>query len=175
MAGCDLIRTEDVKAYSRANLSYLYSQKKWLFEGRMVLISQQDSWSAQMIWNHDADLEKVKLVGPLGQGGLVISLAKGKVRIDKGSGNVFESNEPAELVARETGIIIPIESLRYWVLGLPDPLQSFHDTDGGFVQLGWLCEFKQIITSNLGLVPKKILISNDKVRMKLIVDKWDMS
>jgi outer membrane lipoprotein LolB len=151
---------------------HLYEVEHWAFEGRLALTGQSDSWSANISWEHSPEAEKIKLSGPLGQGTVVISLAGNVVTIDRGGGDVQSSTQSEVFINQQLGMFVPVRSLRYWVVGLPEPSLSYKDTIVGFNQAGWLSEYKQMQSVNDGAMPRKMTVMNNQVKLKLIIDQW---
>lgn len=140
----------------------------------MGVTSPNDSWSANTDWRHNLNAENLKLSGPLGQGAVAVELADGVVKIDRGGGHVQSSNQPEEFINQQLGLFVPLQSLRFWVVGLPDSAQAFQETQDGFVQAGWLVEYKAMQKTGNQAMPQKIIVSKDRLKLKLIVDQWDL-
>jgi len=172
LSGCSSIKIEHETAYSRRAREPLYNLDNWLFNGRLVITGQNDSWSANINWKHVVDKEEIKLSGPLGQGATVIKLSDDLVSVDRGNGKVQTSEQPEEFINQQLGVFVPIKSLRYWVIGLPEPSQSFVDTSDGFTQEDWLVRYAQMQAVNGQSMPRKITVSNSRVKLKLIIDQW---
>jgi outer membrane lipoprotein LolB len=138
------------------------------------ITSPKDSWSANADWRHSSNAEKLKLSGPLGQGAVAVELVDGVVKIDRGGGHVQSSNQPEQFIDQQLGLFVPLESLRFWVVGLPDSAQAFQETPDGFVQVGWLVEYKAMQKIGNQAMPQKMIVSKDRLKLKLIVDQWDL-
>ncbi len=162
---------QDVR-YSRAAMLHLYELESWSFEGRLALTGKSDSWSANISWDHSPDVEKIRLSGPMGQGAVVILLADNVVTLDRGGDDVQSSTQPEAFINQQLGLLVPVLSLRYWVVGLPEPLLSYKETDVGFNQAGWRSEYRQMQLVNNVAMPHKMMIMNDQVKLKLIIDHW---
>lgn len=176
LSACSVAPVEPDMHYSRAAMSRLYEVEHWSFEGRLALTGKNDSWSANISWDHSPELERIRLSGPLGQGTVVISLTGNGVTIDRGSGDVQTSTQPEEFINQQLGMFVPVRSLRYWVVGLPEPSRSYKDMEGGFNQSGWLSEYKQMqFVNNDGAMPHKMTVMNSQVKLKLIIDHWDLN
>ncbi|TAK60421.1 MAG: outer membrane lipoprotein LolB [Methylobacter sp.] len=159
--------------YSRAAMLHLYELDHWSFEGRLALTGQNDSWSANISWEHSPESERIRLSGPMGQGAVVISLTGNVVTIDRGGDDVQSSTQPEEFINQQLGMFVPVHSLRYWVVGLPEPSNSYTDIGVGFNQSGWLSEYKQMqLVNNDGAMPHKMTVMNNQVKLKLIIDRW---
>ncbi len=174
LTGCSLFPTEPTIPYSKTASLPLYKLNNWTLDGRLSISNSQDSWNANMDWQHTADNEQIKLSGPLGQGATVIRLTQDNVTIDKGDGKPQTSNQPQQFINQQLGMFVPVASLRYWVIGLPEPNIDFVETPTGFKQAGWLIDYKQMQTVKTNTVPYKIHITNEQVKLKLIIDDWQL-
>ncbi|CAA9889573.1 Outer-membrane lipoprotein LolB [Candidatus Methylobacter favarea] len=172
MAACSTLPVAPEAGYSRTARLHLYQLQQWSFEGRLALTGKNDSWSANIIWEHSPDEEKIKLSGPLGQGTVVINLTGDFVTVNQGDGNVQSSTQPEEFINQQLGMFVPVQSMRYWVIGLPEPSSSFKEIHDGFKQAGWLNEYKQMQLANNEIMPRKMTVMNAQVKLKLIIDKW---
>ena len=81
----------------------------------------------------------------------------------------------AQFVRQQLGVFVPVRSLRSWVVGLPEPKSSFIKTNNGFKQAEWMIEYDQMQKINDYLLPHKITVTNPKVKLKLIIDQWDLN
>lgn len=171
LTGCALFPTEPSIPYSKTS-SALYKLDNWSLDGRLSISNSQDSWNANVDWQHSANNEQIKLSGPLGQGATIIRLSKDSVTIDKGDGKPQSSTQPQQFINQQLGMFVPVASLRYWVIGLPEPNVDFVETPTGFKQAGWLIDYKQMQTLKTNTVPYKINVSNEQVKLKLIIDEW---
>ena len=163
--------TELTDRFSIEKMLPLSELKQWSFEGRLSVVGQPVIFVS---WHHAVDHEQLKLSGPLGQGATTIDLTPNKIMIDKGTGEVLISDQVEAFLFEKTGVPIPVQSLRYWVMGLPLPSQAYQMTDNGFVQTGWLVEYKQLQAVGAAYMPAKIFASNAQNKIKLIIDQWDV-
>jgi outer membrane lipoprotein LolB len=173
LSGCSLFPVEPISVpYSKTDILPLYKLERWSLDGRLSITGRNDSWAANMDWQHSIDKEQIKLSGPLGQGATLIQLSKGVVTIDRGDGKVQTSNQPEAFINQQLGLFVPVQSLRYWVIGLPEPNRDFVETPTGFKQAGWLIEYKQMQAVKASTMPYKINVTNDQVKLKLVIDEW---
>ena len=173
LSACSVVPVKPDMHYSRVAMLSLYELEHWSFDGRLALTGQSDSWSANISWEHSPETEKIKLSGPLGQGAVIISLTGNVVTIDRGGDDVESSTQAEEFINQQLGMFVPVRSLRYWVVGLPEPSQAYKDTDVGFNQAGWLSEYKQMqFVKDDGAMPHKMMVMNNQVKLKLIIDRW---
>jgi outer membrane lipoprotein LolB len=161
-------------SYSKAAREHLYNMQEWRLEGRLAITAPNDSWSANIEWDHLPNSEKIKLYGPLGQGAVVVELTEGVVIIDRGGGNVQTSTQPEQFINQQLGMFVPLQSLRFWAVGLPESGQDYQETTDGFVQDGWLVAYKEMQQAGVETMPHKMAVSDEHVKLKLIIDQWGL-
>ncbi|WP_026602128.1 lipoprotein insertase outer membrane protein LolB [Methylomonas sp. 11b] len=175
LSGCSLLSEKPEGTYRLQDMRVLQQQQQWYFEGRLALADEKDSFSASVSWRHQSGRDDIELSGPLAQGKLLITVEADFVVLDDGD-NHKEFRGPAEeVLAEQLGVMIPVNALRHWVLGMPDPEQSFVEQVDGFFQAGWRVGFREMQQVNALVLPRKINAEKDKTRIKLIVDQWDLS
>jgi outer membrane lipoprotein LolB len=172
LSGCSFFTVEPNIPYSKTSTLPLYKLEQWTFEGRLSITGHNDSSTANVNWQHSVEKELIKLSGPLGQGATFIQLSKGVVTIDRGDGKVQTSNQPEAFINQQLGMIVPVQSLRYWAIGLPEPNLDFVETATGFKQAGWLIEYRQMQNVKTITMPYRLNVTNEQVTLKLIVDQW---
>ena len=86
----------------------------------------------------------------------------------------------AELAAR-LGFDVPIASLRYWVLGVPDPAQPAEETLdeaqqrlATLVQDGWHIDYTDYTSAAGASLPARITLQREAVRVRLLVEDWQL-
>lgn len=172
LTACSSLPIQRDVVYSRAASQRLYDLVQWSLDGRLALSGADDSWSADLNWEHLPEVEEIKLSGPLGQGSIVIHLSEGFVTVARGDDAVQSSTDPEQFINQQLGLSVPVRSLRYWIIGLPMPDQPFEDSKGGFKQADWQVDYQQMQIVNEQSMPRKIVVKNDRVKLKLIVDQW---
>lgn len=145
---------------------------KWRIEGRLAVVSKDESWSASLIWDHELGNEQLSLSGPLGQSAVHLQLQNGWVILDRGNGTVERSNQPEQFLGKRLGLAVPMTALCYWLLGVPAPGQLYVIVSHGFKQAEWSVEYKQMQQVKEFLLPKRLSVTNGYVKLKLIIDQW---
>ena len=175
LGACSVAPERLVEDYRLEDMRYLQQQRNWGFEGRLALISEKESVSVSVVWRHLENSDDLELVGPLGQGRIKIHVTPGQVVVDDGERREVFYGRVNEVLSEQLGIEMPVEALRFWVLGVNDPEQEFVEQVGGFYQGGWLVRYREMQRVQSDLLPKKLTVEKDKTRIKLIVDQWDLS
>jgi outer membrane lipoprotein LolB len=172
ISGCSSVPIESEGRYETQSRESLYKLEQWAFEGRVAITGKKEAWQANINWTHATNEEKIKLAGPLGQGATFIQLTGNSVTIDRGDNKPLRSTQPELFINQQLGLFVPVQSLRYWVVGLPEPNSRYSLTSSGFTQAGWLIDYKQMHSVNARPMPYKITISNEQLKLKLIIDQW---
>jgi outer membrane lipoprotein LolB len=172
VSGCTTEIVAPETLYSKIRRESLYNLEQWSFEGRLGLTGIKDSWQANINWQHRSSDEEIRLSGPLGQGATIIKLTGKLVTIDRGNDKIQTSLEPEAFISQQLGMFVPVRSLRYWVIGVPEPGSPYVEAGLGFRQAGWLIEYKQMQRVNAQNMPRRITVTNEKVKLKIMIDQW---
>jgi len=156
----------------------LYSVNAWKLEGRIAVKAGNEGWNANLFWEHEGGQDRLRIYGPFSQGAVSIIVQSDLVYINEGNGVVTSSSDPDDLLKKKLGFAVPLRSLRYWVLGLPAPdidYQAKVDAEGGFTgfeQHAWVLGFENFEKVANFIMPQKITIQGNAVRLKLVVDEF---
>jgi outer membrane lipoprotein LolB len=135
--------------------------------GRVAVASGEDGFSGNLRWLQRPTLTRLELDGPLGVGGVRYEFTPGA--------------DPAAL-EQALGAPVPLASLRYWLLGVPDPAAVAEESVlesggrlGALQQGGWRIDYSRyaaVAGSRLEL-PETIEIRRDPVRLRVRIARWE--
>ena len=105
------------------------------------------------------------------------------LEIQTSQGEKFSGDEALKRLQRTLNVSLPLESLRFWLLGIPQPgsAASVQLDDRGNLgeldQAGWRIaydryEFRDAVA---GLMPGRIVMEKEGVRVRLIVSRWRLT
>ncbi len=122
---------------------------------------------------------QVALEGPLGAGGVQITADGDSLSIDNSHGEHLDSDAAhAELEAR-LGFDPPLNSLRYWIQGVPDPRDAGPGKGRPAAaaapepEPGRLADrLHGYMPGAGGALPAKLTLQRAGVRVRLVVDGW---
>ncbi len=151
---------------------------KWQFSGRIAVKTSDDGFNGKLRWIQDEDSFRATVSGPLGIGTIRIEGDGDSVEItDKdGTATVLQDIE-MELYYRY-GWTIPVESLRYWVLGIPDPRvpveTEFDEFDrvSHMKQRGWSVDVGAYREAGGQQMPARLVANSRETSVRLVIDKW---
>lgn len=157
----------------------LTSAQTWDIKGRISLRNAEDGYSGGLDWAQKGDELDFRFRGPLGVGGFRINGNPQLMLITTSKGEVYEVRDAELDLEYQFGWKIPIHSMRYWVIGIPDPSLEFDaviDEDGRaslLDQQDWQIEYKSYRRYDGQVLPRRIEMRNADVRIRLAVDRWN--
>lgn len=151
---------------------------RWQFNGRVAVKAHDDGFNGKLRWRQDEDAFSATLSGPLGIGTVRIEGDGSGVQItDKDGVTTVLTDVESELYYRY-GWTIPVESLRYWVLGIPDPRvpaqTEFDELDrlSHLQQRGWGVEVGRYREAGGQQMPARLVASSNETTVRMVIDKW---
>lgn len=150
----------------------------WQIQGAMAAKNKAKGWSATMNWAQQGPSSyQIRLMGPLGGGAVVINKKGNTITFQDGAKSSTSTNAD-ELLAKQTGIRLPVNNLYYWVRGLPAPGSvqgEQHDRYNHLVllkQSGYTINFAKY-TSVKGIdLPSMIRLDGNGVMIKVVIKNW---
>ena len=148
------------------------------------MVSGADGWHASFQWAQQAAKDRIDLLGPLGQGRIVVESDAQATQIRAQNGQTWSAADADEALEQSLGVRLPVNGLRYWVRGLPVPNSSSApllqvDNSGRLTRLeqnGWVIEYLSYApTSRLNLeLPERITARRTDLSVKLVIEKWNL-
>ena len=175
LTACTTVEVYDASVGRELNNQQAIDLQEWYFQGRL-LIKGDKVLTANIQWLHEQEeaqeRDQIRLFGALGLGAVQIELNEREIILDTGDGELLRSPHKDEFIARHVGFVVPVTALRRWVIGTylaNVPVEFFED---GFEQLGWRVSYGQYMQAPRGVMPRKIRISKDNIKLKLVIDQW---
>lgn len=148
----------------------------WSAEGRIGIRWSDDSQSANLNWEQEQEHYRIRLSGPLGQGGLRITGSDQGVSLQQsGEDEIHRAATPEALMQQLLGWNLPLTQARFWIRGIPAPdTRSLPLDDGsrGFTQAGWRIEYPRLMPALGTVLPEKLRLTRDDLRITLIINEW---
>lgn len=149
--------------------------------GRVALSANGTGFNANLRWVEDGARSHLALEGPLGVGGMHIDATGDELEIVNARGERLSSAAAhAELVNR-LGFDVPLASLRYWVLGVPDPARPSEETLdepqqrlSALTQDGWHIAYAAYTAAGAQTLPARLTLERESVRVRLLVEDWQL-
>jgi outer membrane lipoprotein LolB len=137
-----------------------------------------DGFSGSLRWLQEGDDFEATVSGPLGIGTVRLEGNGRRVQlIDKDGNRTVLEDAERDLYLRY-GWTIPVRSLRYWALGIPDPglpAETLLGDDGqlrSLAQGGWQVDITRYGEGGGQSMPTRLKAASEQTRVKLAIHKW---
>ncbi|VAW93910.1 hypothetical protein MNBD_GAMMA21-186 [hydrothermal vent metagenome] len=156
--------------------------KYWRLRGRLLVSHGEDVWSLSLEWQQKDEDYKIFIHGLFGAGKVKLVGNADGVMLRNSDDQSFYADNPEDLLYQQTGIHMPVEGLRYWVMGLTSPGQLKKPQIDGLGRLAyledtnWKVNFKRYTKVSGMDLPRKVFIEKpeQEIDVRLVVDKWTL-
>ncbi len=156
----------------QAALNYI---KAWTVQARMA--AEGRGWSGSLWWQQQGEYLDLRVSGPLGVGGVRARGTLSRVEVQTGNER-FSTDDPEAVFRERVGWPLPVRGLRWWALGLPDPLTRARtelDPRGRLSRLeqhGWRVDYPEYQSASSVEVPRRLLLTNGEISIRVVIDSW---
>ena len=177
LAGCVTTRSVGPKLDWDARQAELQKASSWQMNGRAAVAVGTQGWQATLDWREQPGSAELHLAGPLGIGAQVITQTAAGISIN---GSRSSDAALAQLQDR-LGFELPIEHLKFWLLGVPDPHAEFELTRNAedraqhLSQAGWSIDYDRYQPANGDVLPGRVVLTRDEVRVRIVADRWTLN
>ncbi len=152
---------------------------RFAIKGKVGFRRGETGGSAALIWRQENDRYQLSAVGPLGQGATRISGHANLIRIENSAGTQ-ESSAPETLLAEALGWPVSVNSLAFWVRGLPAPGSDATVTvdESGqpshIRQQDWDIVLDRYRPDAGRMLPHRVVATGGDSRITLLIERWDI-
>lgn len=162
-----------------AHLQDIAQISQFTIKGRIGVQAEGKGFSGGLTWQHDKVNDEIALYSPLGSQVASIKKNADNVTLEDAKGNSIAAADAETLTQSTLGWQLPLAGLADWSLGRPSSsviLASTWDEQGHLSTLkqdGWDIQYQNYAEQNGHFLPSKIVLRNDKVNLKLLVENWE--
>lgn len=157
-------------------LQQLQAADHWDLQGRAAGAVGAQGWQASLEWRQAGGSADVRLAGPLGAGAVALKVSPQGIELDPPA-----KTDPEAFLSERLGFTPPFDQLRFWLLGVPSPALPFElasNGDGRAAQItqgGWNIEYGEYMRAGADLLPKRMVLRREGVRVRVAVDRWTLA
>lgn len=146
----------------------------WQLEGRAAAALGSQGWQASLNWVQRGSSSDLHLAGPLGVGATDIKMTPSGVSLN----GAPPSGAALAQLQNKLGFDLPLDDLRYWLLGIPDPgapfdlTRNLEDRAAHLSQAGWTIDYDEYMPEHGDVLPKRLVLSRADARVRIAVDHW---
>jgi outer membrane lipoprotein LolB len=159
----------------------LQAREHFDLRGRVAVATGHEGFNANLHWAQQGTRSRLMLEGPLGTGAVQISASGNDLDIVTARGEHVEGAAAHAELATRLGFDPPLPSLRYWILGVPDPAEpATEELDERqqrlqrLTQAGWHIDYSLYVAVGGESLPERLTLQRDAVRVRLLVDDWQL-
>ncbi|MGO4744181.1 lipoprotein insertase outer membrane protein LolB [Serratia quinivorans] len=167
----------------RAHEQAVQQLEQYQTRGSFAYLSDQKKVYARFFWQqYSADRYRLLLTNPLGSTELDLNVQKNVVQLTDNQGKRYVSDNAEEMIRKLTGMAIPLDNLRQWMLGLPGEANDFKLDDQYRLnsltyQQGaqtWAVDYQDYDNSLQPQLPSRLELKQGDQRIKLKMDNWTL-
>lgn len=152
----------------------------WQINGGVSLHFDKQSIITNFSWQQKEDQYVITLSSALGLFSVKLEGNANGVTFWQSADEKFSATTAEQLMQQQLGWSLPVTSLRYWVLGLPEPKHPYQATFDQNQQLatlkqqGWYINYQRFVQVNNLFLPEKILLTNQSINVKIVIKNWQI-
>ncbi|WP_100640082.1 lipoprotein insertase outer membrane protein LolB [Marinobacter salexigens] len=154
----------------------------WRLSGKLAVRQPSDSGTAIINhWIQEGEAYDLALSSSfLGMGSTILKGVPGFIELTLSNGETYRSGDPGALMEAATGWQLPMESLIWWIRGLPAPASDFRllfDDRGELAMIrqdGWEIRYDRWhpLQGDTPALPARITALKDSKRVRVVVSNW---
>src|SRR5271165_1732608 len=154
---------------------YLQKAPSWRLDGRAAVAVGTQGWQATLNWRQRGDSTEVHLAGPFGVGALVLKRTSAGLSLN----GAAPSDAVLTQLQEKLGFDLPLDQLRFWLLGVPDPGAAFELTRNTqdralhLTQGEWSIDYDRYMPAAGDSLPAHVVLNRQGVRVRIAVDRWE--
>lgn len=151
---------------------------EWEFSGRIGVSAGSEGFNGKLRYSQNEEDFRAAVSGPLGFGTIRIEGDDRQVTVTDKDGEVWTLPDPEVDLLVMYGWTIPVASMRYWALGIPDPAEfAFTDfNEEGLLtsleQGNWQIEITQYREGGGQMMPRLLTAVSGDNKVRLVIDNW---
>jgi outer membrane lipoprotein LolB len=181
LAGCQTVREPAAPTVAwSVRRPALQTLTRFGLNGRVAVAVGNQGFNAGVRWAQSGAMTRLTLTGPLGAGGVEVTANGGTLSVITSSGKRLGNTAAREELQDKLGFEPPLASIRYWVLGVPDPGTPASvrlDARQRLTELtqdGWQIDYTSYMPVGAEWLPRLLTLRRAGVRVRMIVEAWQL-
>ena len=177
-AGCATLPEPAIEGDWPARRSALQALDRWTLDGRMAVAAESEGFSGGFNWRQDGETAAIELRGPMGGKAMSIRVEGRHLAITDDQGRLIDGEAAEKRIADELGQPLPINEMRYWLVGVPAPDAPHLESFGAGRRLatleqgGWQVRYLRYDSVGPLVLPARLEIETEGLRLRVAVADW---
>jgi len=137
-----------------------------------------EGFNGKIWWRQDGIVYRARLSGPIGVGTVFVNGDGREATLTDRDGVVTELDDADVDIRTGYGWTIPVTSLRFWALGIPDPslpssIEFNEDGQMSNLRQGqWTVMIGEYADGGGQAMPRRLTAVSGDIRVRLVIDEW---
>jgi outer membrane lipoprotein LolB len=151
----------------------------WQLSGRISVQTGEEAAHGSLRWLQEGNRYDIRITGPFGSGTVRLAGDPSDAALWVDRQTPIHSSDPEMLLYQQTGWWIPVDALRYWIVGLPAPsLASERKLDAygrleTLHQAGWEIRFLDYEKREGLDLPGRVFVAKGDGKVRVVVQRWN--
>jgi outer membrane lipoprotein LolB len=148
----------------------------WHLDGRAAVAVGTQGWQATLNWQQRGESTEVHLSGPLGVGALMLRRTPEGLSLN----GAPPSDAVLAQLQQRLGFTLPVDRLRFWLLGVPDPGADFElkrndqQRASQLIQDDWTIDYDRYMPVDGDVLPAHLVLNREGARVRIVADHWQL-
>ncbi|PMH41799.1 lipoprotein localization factor LolB [Vibrio sp. 10N.286.49.B3] len=186
LIGCSSIPTQPTSVEWQAHQAELSKITHYKANGKLGYIGKDQRQSFNFQWQHSEQLSQLRLTTFLGQTVLNLTVTPNGAKVVTYDDQTFTDTNAAVLIKNLTGLVIPIDNLPQWLLGLPANASTYQLNESNTLaslteQLNnqlWLLTYSnyrlESFSQGMLPLPRKLQLTQPDTTLNIVISKWTL-
>ena len=166
---------------NQARSAYLLEHMTWTASMSLLAVTPQEKFKARLQWQHSPQHYTIKMRDFIGRTVAVVEGKPDQVVAKTSKGQRYQNIDADHLLAQLTGLDLPVNGLKYWLLGLVDPQLSLDLYQTGpqglpqvIKQAGWTIHYQAYDKVGPVAMANTIMLDQDDINLRLKISRWQL-
>ncbi len=181
-SGCTTLPEPGAPPDWPARREALQALDDWSLHGRIAVAAGEDGFSGGFNWSQQGATAEIELSGPMGGRAMNIRI-EGDRPVVAVDGNSYSGDDARRFIDERIGQgqTLPIEEMRYWLVGAPAPGAPHEETlapDSRLADLsqsGWRIRYDRYQSVGAVALPARMEMTTPGLRLRLAISEWRLS
>lgn len=187
LAGCSSVPESVTSVEWQAHERKLETIQDFQVTGKLGYIGPDQRQNLNFFWKHSKAFSQLRLTTILGQTALNLTITPQGAKIETYDDQVLSAHSANQLIYRLTGLMIPVEHMPDWLLGLPTDADVFQLSPANTVQAlnkqigqnDWNIAYQRYSDVEWHQqplpLPNRLKLTTSDVKINLLITKWNIT
>ncbi len=187
LAGCTSVPETITSVEWQAHEKKLETIQDFQVTGKLGYIAPDQRQNLNFFWKHSTAFSQLRLTTILGQTALNLTITPQGAKVETYDDQVISARHANQLIYQLTGLMMPVEHMPDWLLGLPTDADTFQLSQTNTLQTlnkhigrnDWNIAYERY--SNVQWhaqtlpLPNRLKLTTSDVKINLMITKWNIT